>query len=861
MPSTKPIFMDVIIYNSSTQKYAGLYFKSEKVDGSGTAEDQFYWINTNSSGDIIDWRSNMLNGWYSSKSLAEANKPSGYTDNVPANLNDKFMVGFMPAWYTDGNVSGYPYKIDGVIQENNPHKYTLDAIDKMLDAGITYLKFAINMSYIYFSKSDYDIDTAGGDANAMYNNSNTRMDKYVKNAIDLIVSKGKVKQVAVSFRLETMMIREGWNDMRNWNPRLINDSDLMVDNTGNIASGIYARGSLSYCSANALQIAKDFIRNVLRRYKSYANDRGINVHWVSVVNSQTSEAEYGYENAPTIGGSTVQRLMDYSDNAVVAFRAWLQSTTGGNYASISALNTAWGTSFAGFNSINRENLPAWGITDDNQVNNFLFSDKKGKDWYNFSVYKYVSFYKELKTLVNSYTNNDTSTVKFMLESGTDLNHFIDPSGKANGSSYKRFTTDQSKIQECYDYHKSWCSFYPNAGDVRNAWGAFQVDFARTNAEIYNKKMGTELYANDFVDQQGISPTVSAITDAFKGVNTALIKNQIKEILYIAPNGFQTSTKYQFDSALNGVTDAISQIKSISTYENPTTEVTFTMDYLHANGTTAVFNLWKAYGGSTSNRLRLRIGDITSGGGGTGGGGTGGGGTGGGTTCTGDVSYTIYSDSQGAYHQYCLGDRKYRSNVDNAGSNNGGNKYYNFDSAGKYTGTEGGLSSTHFVFALPTHSITNDNTTTSTLVLHQVEIYDNSTNALLFKNTQFRGYRKTGDNSGNFNLNNSHPSNGTVGASPIYLSGDSTFFFELNRNYKIIITNLGGVFTTKLENINTDANTYRNYYEGKLSSGSLTITINPTKILTVGIRGLKLILDRFSNTDTISTTNNLNLLAP
>jgi len=851
MPSTKPIFMDVIIYNSSTQKYAGLYFKSEKVDGSGTAEDQFYWINTNGAGEIVDWRSNMLNGWYSSKSSAEANKPSGYTDNVPANLNDKFMVGFMPAWYTTDNIAGYPYKVNG-DPTINPHKYTLDAIDKMIDAGITFLKFPINISYIYFSKSDYDIDTANSDGNAinaMYNNSLSQMDKLVKNAIDLIVQKGKSKQVSIAFRLETDMNRFGWNNNTLWNPRLIQDSDLMVDNTGAIASGIYLRGSLSYSSVNALNIAKNFTRNILRRYKSYANDRGINVHWFSVVNSQSSEAEYGFENnIYEWVDSRTARLMDYSNNAVVAFRSWLQSSTGGNYT-ISTLNQAWGTNFANFDSINRENLPAWGISDPEQVNNFRFNNQKGKDWYNFLVTQYINFYKEIKNVVNSYINPDGSTVKYMLESGADL---LELSFAVNSNSYKRLTFEQSRIQECYDYHKCWASFYPDAPDESNTWGAIQTDFARTNSEIYNKKMGTELYANDALSS-GVFGDLASMTNHFKGINTVLVKNKIKEIVYIAPNEFNTNYFYQFESARQSVIDLISKIKSISTYENPTTEVTFTIDYLLVNGITAIFNLWKSYGGSTSNRIKLSIGNTTSGG-------STGGDTGSGTTCTGDVSYTIYSDNLGAYHQYCLANRKYRSNIDNAGSNNGGNKYYNFDSAGKYTGTEN--PGTYFVFALPTHSITNDNTTTSTLAVHQVEIYDNATNALLFKNTQFRGYRYNSASSGNFNLNNSHPSNGTVGASPIYTNGDSTFFFELNRNYKVIIKNLAGVFTAKLENINADANTYRVYYEGKMNTSStLEITINPTKILTAYIRGLKLVLDRFTTTDTIPTTDNRSLLAP
>ena len=46
-----------------------------------------------------------------------------------------------------------------------------------------------------------------------------------------------------------------------------------------------------------------------------------------------------------------------------------------------------------------------------------------------------------------------------------------------------------------------------------------------------------------------------------------------------------------------------------------------------------------------------------------------------------------------------------------------------------------------------------------------------------------------------------------------------------------------------------------------TSSTLEIIINPNKILTAYIRGLKLVLDRFTTTDTISTTDNRSLLAP
>lgn len=849
MPSSKPVYMGVLLYNGT--KYAGMYFKSEKTDGSNTKEDQFYWLETDSKGAIIDYRANMINGWFSSFDSANSNKPSGYSDQVPINLDNEFVVSYFPAFYTDGTVSGFPYKINGVVQTDNMHKYTLDAISAMIDAGVNNIIFPLGLSYLYYNKAEYDMDTTGTDTagiNLLYGNTTRHnLDGLIKKAIDIIVSKGLQKKVSVSFRLEALFIREGWNNNTQWDPRLINDADLMVDNKGNISYAHYGRGSLSYASTNAKNISINFIGNILRRYKPYANDRGVKVHWTSIVTSQTSEAEYAYEQGDF--GQETQALFDYSDVAIQGFRTWLQSTSGGNYTNIGALNTAWGSNFASFSAINKENIIGWNNGDATSLNK-IFATKKGKDFYNYNVYNIVNFFSAIKDKINSYTNDAGAgggTIKCMMEGGANLQQF-----DQNSSSYRRMTFDQSKIKDVYDFNKCWNSFSQGASDVRNQWGAFQCDFARSNSVLYEKKHGTELYANDFVTQQGIGATTNEILNAFKDVNTSLIKNKIKEIVYMSPNAFNASFFYQYESARLGIADAISKIKTITTFEEPTKEVTFTIDFLLENGITAIFDLWKSNGGTTSNRINLHIGDTTTGGGGSGEGGSD-------AQCTGALDYIIYKNgSQGLYHEYCGQNKKYASNVDNIGSNNGGNKYYNFDpTSGNYTGIDGGLTNTHFMLVLPTHSITNDGTTTSTLVRHNVEIYDQN-GTFLMRNQQYYGFRKiAGVDSP---LNNSHPSNATPNSKPIYPNGDSTFFFQLGQNYKIKIYNIEGVFTARIDAINV--NTAIKYYEGKLANnGVLEFNIDPSKITTNYIRGLKIVLDRFSDTDTIGTTNIMSQIAP
>lgn len=859
MPSTKPVYMGVLLYNGT--KYAGLYYKSEKTDGSATAVNQFYWLETNNKGEILDYRTNSINrtdtfgGWYSSQEEAVNNKPSGYTDQIPVIIDTtEFSVGYMPAWLTSSD-QGFPYTVEGVLSNDNSYKYTIDAISDMIDAGIDNVILAFQFAHLYYSKAEFDADVNREDVNYIYQAVNKHnIDSLFKRAIELIQSKqtSLKRTITLSIRLESFFCREGWNNMENWNPRLIENADLMVDNSNNISSVIYGRGSYSYASSNAKYVAVNFTKNILNRYVGYANDRNVKIKWISVVTAQTSEAEYPYENE--INGSTVARLFDYSDVAVSGFRTWLQSSTGGNYANIGALNTAWGSSFASFNSINKENIAGWNVLDVDAMNK-IFATKKGKDFYNYCVYNFYNFYNDIETAISSF-NSLGSPIKHMMKSGSNIEQY-----SANSSAYRRMTFDQSKLKDLYDYNKVWCSFVIGETDNRNQWGAFQCDFARSNFYLYEKSHGTELYAWDFVKQQGLAQDTTVISDAFKKCNTQLVQNNIKEIVYISENRYSAKNYFKYDSAKNGIKDAVEKIKNITTFEEPTKEVTFTIDYLLENGIPAVFNLWKNNGGSTSTRINLHIGDTTSGGGG----GSGGGGSGGSVLTA--LFYTIYQDSSGFYHEFSMNNANFASNIDNIGSNNAnkvgnvslndGKKYYNFDENGNYTGTDGSLVDTHFQLIMPCHSITNDGTTTSDLVRHKTEIF-NGNGTLIWRNEQYKGFRKlSGVDSP---LNNSHPSNAVGGAKPQYNQGDSTFFFPLGQNYTIKIYNWAGVFTARIDAVNV--NSAIKYYEGKLTTnGTLEFTINPSKITTSYIRGLKVILDRFPDTDSIQTTNIMSQLAP
>lgn len=78
MPSSKPEFQGKIISKDDT--YASLYFFNSMNDETKEVLPKYYWIQTNILGELVNFRSTNLNGYFKTKELALQNYPEGYKD-------------------------------------------------------------------------------------------------------------------------------------------------------------------------------------------------------------------------------------------------------------------------------------------------------------------------------------------------------------------------------------------------------------------------------------------------------------------------------------------------------------------------------------------------------------------------------------------------------------------------------------------------------------------------------------------------------------------------------------------------------------------------------------------------------------
>ena len=787
MPSTKPKFMDEIIYNSSTQKYASLYFKSEKVDGSTTAIDQFYWINTDSAGVILDYRSNMLNGWSSSKATALANLPAGYSGTIPNNptlFDTKNMVGYLNAWTHDGSV--FPYKINQVIQTSNLYKNAIDAYVSALQNGANYITIAVNIDELYTNLADYTADTSNTNNNYLYEyretNGYKNFDQWIKGTIDYIATTyGSSK--AISFRLEskTNYFRAGSNGV-------FLTSEFSVDNLGNVSKVIYDFSSISLASTTGKAKVKNFLNNFLRRYVAYANSKSVPIYWVSLVVSQTSEGEYNYDNYSN--GSAVPRLFDFSDNAVNGFKTWLQT----RYSNISALNQAWGSSFASFSAIARENLPAWGVTDESLLNR-AFAGTKGKDFYDYNFSIYTSFYNEVKSLINGYSSM-SSSIRMMLETGSDTDE----------KAMRRLTFDKGSLKSFYDYHKTFAGI-PSSGNYSyQETGALAIDYLRDITSL--KKLGSEIYANDMLSQVNINNDITSLTNAMVSYSQSLIRNGWKDIMVISESSVFPNAFNNYQSAMNTISQVSSFFASNNTFVNPTQNLNISLAGILQNGLAWLKSQWLASGGSINNRIKITLTDSAP------------------PTENCNYRYSPVGDGAdwGTLSYFCLNSESISSTL--------------YTDAQNLYAVKSEFYNTHIEISLPTHGVTYQGTT-PVIVTYSITGDDG---IVYVRMTQTNGFI----HDSNSKLDNNHPINYNI----VYTPHDARVYLPLNKNYTITMTSIQGTFTAfgEVVGLNTGSITK---FRRKVSQGnSASYTFSANSIEQGGsIRILKLNCNRYIETDT------------
>jgi len=155
MPATKPKFMDEVRTNSSGL-FVALYYLSEKVDDASVAVDKWFWLRSNASGVRIDERDNKIpvNGasWWSEKSTALANTPSGYgAVSTVDEFQNRREWGYKPDFPFD---SGFVAGGDNVSLNN-----AFADITQFVNAGATYIALTLNWDDVFLTLSEQNANT------------------------------------------------------------------------------------------------------------------------------------------------------------------------------------------------------------------------------------------------------------------------------------------------------------------------------------------------------------------------------------------------------------------------------------------------------------------------------------------------------------------------------------------------------------------------------------------------------------------------------------------------------------------------------------------------------------------------------
>ena len=156
MATSKPEFQGIVLKDSGTN-YCGL-FKRRIINTSSVAATQYYWLPTNSSGEITDYRANIMSGTttYATDTLALTNKPVGYGTFVDAWPTTKYL----------SYMNMYPFRDLGQFKSG---------VDSFVSLGATNILIPVLWSDVFSRWTDQQ--TPSGTA---WDKQNQAVD-YVKN--------------------------------------------------------------------------------------------------------------------------------------------------------------------------------------------------------------------------------------------------------------------------------------------------------------------------------------------------------------------------------------------------------------------------------------------------------------------------------------------------------------------------------------------------------------------------------------------------------------------------------------------------------------------------------------------------------
>lgn len=556
MPSANVTDMGVILKNSSNDYIAMKFFPS-KNDTTGAYADNFYWIDSTSSGNAIDSRSNAKNGYFSSYEDAMDNIPSGYT-GVPSvdNFINSYEIGYLNMFPFDaGNLLGYP-----TPEARTKSEYAVAATKGMNTAMVVIDWDAVFTTYSQQTANSSTSWAKYDDLINYYKTLTTVSGTPMNIALRIKVSKDD----SLHYDLEDPSNTNGWYG-------LSNSAKDQLGYVVRIGQGI---GHVSLAYSTGLAQVYDFVTKVVQRYKGIL---GSQLSWCSVVFSSQDEDGYNYENQNYATGSLsplYPAIYDYSSHSIAAFKTWLASSAKYN-GSISALNTIWGTSYGSFSDVVP---PGQGVTGTHEELSAIYATNKGKDWYEWNFKLIKDFLTSCETII------EAESVRFCTETGSDTD-ILSP---------RRHTIDVKAFSQIGSMHKSQLG-----GIARDPSFAISLDVLRENIEQQGIKLGTEINTNDFVTQQGI-------TDPFlmQSVMTELMQSCIdsanaRSIIFISrkEGGY-------FDTAMN-VMQATRAYMLNHSSKVPASMNSFeyTINQILNNGISWLKQQWTNTGGSLLSRVK------------------------------------------------------------------------------------------------------------------------------------------------------------------------------------------------------------------------------------------------------------------
>ncbi|HEY1056281.1 MAG TPA: hypothetical protein VGE24_14140, partial [Emticicia sp.] len=358
MATSKPVYQNYVYQNGSL--YCALY-KRRVINTSGTGADQWYWMPTNQSGDIIDFRANALNAGatYTSEANALANIPSGYgAPAVDRWKSDKYM----------SLLNMFPF------DAGSSDKFKLGITDWTSNVvGLNNIVIPIYWTDVFDS----------------YNSTGRRQDQNLTGSWskvdDILIfckNTGRKISLIVSMHLSSRIIDSV--------SKFYGTSNYEKDEWGNpIAVGDYGNGHPSLAdetTGSGLSMMKDFFQKVVARYGGTTGQTyslGAQLNWIATTITGQNEFGYNYEN--TVSGLTAKALSGYSPATISGFRTWVSTNVNNpkRYANKDLMNAAWGTNFSDFSTATAPTTgKAFGTA---TVNDFagLFYSNWGKDFWRY----------------------------------------------------------------------------------------------------------------------------------------------------------------------------------------------------------------------------------------------------------------------------------------------------------------------------------------------------------------------------------------------------------------------------------------------------------------------------------------------